>query len=161
MKLQEINEELKQLMPKIEAFIDDVFKKNDVSEIFSSYYLLKEQYAKLDGLRKELYHIVDHCEKSRLPDKLESMGIDKVRVPELERSFYILRKYSASTVDREKAINWLKDNGHGDIVQETVNASTLTAFLKDMVLEENIDPPDDIFVLNSYNTIGTSKYKPK
>ena len=43
-----------------------------------------------------------------------------------------------------RAKEWLRKNGKGDIVTETINASTLSAFAKQKA-EENFDLPDDIF----------------
>lgn len=40
---------------------------------------------------------------------------------------------------------WLRATGNGGLIQETVNASSLSAFTKDMVENEGKQPPGEIF----------------
>ena len=61
-------------------------------------------------------------------------------------------RFSCSMLDKDQGINWLKSEGHGGIVQETVNSSTLAAFAKDMLENQGYELPPGIF------KIGTSPY---
>jgi hypothetical protein len=49
--------------------------------------------------------------------------------------FYLQTKTYASAVAEHKTelFRWLKENGFGDMVQETVNANTLAAFVRDQL----------------------------
>lgn len=132
-----------------------------LSELATFYFELKQAYDALDAERKRIYKVVDELSKFRIPERLEREGIDKIQVPEIERSFYVLTKYSASMVDKESAMEWLRDRGDEALIQETVNASTLASYLKDLLIEEGIDPPEELFKFSTYNTTGMSKYKPK
>ena len=49
----------------------------------------------------------------------------------------------------------------GDMIQETVNAGTLSAFIRNMILEQGIDPPEDIVKVSTYSTTSMVKYRPK
>ena len=157
-------------LQKAAVYLEEVareLKANSVSikdmtaiESVEWYWALKCAYDELDAARKDVYKLKDELEKFILPSKLDALGVDKIRVPELGRSFYTQTKYSASFPDKEKGFEWLRSSGNGALVQETVNASTLAAFCKNMVLEEGIDPPEDIINFRSYQTIGSSKYTP-
>jgi hypothetical protein len=61
-------------------------------------------------------------------------------------------RFSCSMPDKNTGIDWLKNNGHGGIVQETVNSSTLSAFAKNMLEESGIELPPEIF------KVGTKPY---
>jgi hypothetical protein len=61
-------------------------------------------------------------------------------------------RFSCTMPDKEHGIRWLKSNGHGGIVQETVNSSTLSAFAKNMLEEQGIELPPDLF------KVGTAPY---
>ena len=97
----------------------------------------------------------------RIIDKLDEMGVDKVSVPSLGRSFYPKTRYSASMIDREAGMAWLRENGASDMITETVNHNTLTAFVKSMVADQGIEPPADIFKFGGHRYIGSSAYTPK
>lgn len=117
-----------------------------------------------DSLKKQLtriYHVMNALDKGVLPKLFEHHGVDMVRIPELGRSFSVRQMTTASMVDKENAMKWLHDNGHGDLVQETVNAGTLASFIRNMILEEGTEPPEELFKVNTYKTIGSNKYNPK
>ena len=44
---------------------------------------------------------------------------------------------------------WLRDNGHGDIIKETINNATLRAFAKEQ-LENNVALPSTLFDVSPY-----------
>ena len=59
--------------------------------------------------------------------------------------FYLKTETYASAVSDRKAelIEWLKANGLGDIVQETVHSRTLSATIKE-IMEESDELPDGL-----------------
>jgi hypothetical protein len=71
----------------------------------------------------------------------------------------ISTKYFASIAgDKEAAYEWLRNNGLGEIIQNTVNASTLSAAGKAM-LEEGKELPDELF--RSHFAVNTSLTRTK
>ena len=61
------------------------------------------------------------------------------------RMFYLRTETYASAVSDRKAelIEWLKEHGLGDIVQETVHSRTLSATIKEL-MEESDELPDGL-----------------
>lgn len=152
---------LNEVADQTDKLVENVEGTADVTTSCEVFLRLKEAYEGLDKARKRIYAAKDKMDKAVVPAKLENCGMDKVQIPSLGRSFYTVTKYSASFVDREKGYEWLRENGNADVITETVNASTLAGLVKDMVLEEGIDPPEDVVKFTSYNTTGSSKYTPK
>ena len=125
------------------------------------FYYFDTQYDALDKARKQVYAILDSMNKGVLPAMFDASGQDLARVPELGRSFYPTTKYGARVADKEKLYEWLRENNGADLIQETVNASSLAGFLKTMSLDQGIDAPPEVAELTTYKIIGSSKYTPK
>ena len=125
------------------------------------YWRLKQGYDAVDKARKRVYALLDKMAKFVLPKLFDEADLDLIRIPELERSFYPNTKWSARTLDKERLMDWLRKEGQEDLISETVNASTLAGFLKDRLLNEGMDPPEEIVQLTNYKTVGSSKYTPK
>ena len=133
----------------------------EIADIAKRYWRMKNMH---DALKKQvtrLYHIVNSLDKGIFPAQLEKRDLDMVRVPELERSFSIRTNTSASMIDRDAGMKWLRENGHGDLIQDTVNAGTLASFARNLQIEHGIDLPDEIFKVTTFNSMGSAKYKPK
>jgi hypothetical protein len=139
----------------------DAVKTATVAEAAILYFGLKTAYDELDASRKLIYNQVDFMNKALLPNMMEKQGVDKIQVPQLSRSFYIVTKSSCSMLDKDKAFAWFRERGEDAMISETINSSSLVAYMNEMIKSEGIDPPDDIFKLTTYDTTGSSKYTPK
>lgn len=137
------------------------FDSLEIAEIAKRYWAVKELHDAAKKIITRLYHVSNSYDKGIFPAQLEKRDLDMVRVPELGRSFSIRTNTSASMLDKPKAFEWLRDNGHEDMIQETVNAGTLASFARSLQLDEGIDLPDDIFKVTTFNTVGSAKYTPK
>lgn len=131
------------------------------STLATMYFGTKELYEDLDKAVKRVYHFNDGLNKFLIPERLRAHNMDGIRVPAIGRSFSIVEKTSASMVDKEKAFEWLRENGQGDLIQETVNAGTLASFCRNMLLEMGIEPPPELFKVTTYSTTSMTKYRPK
>jgi hypothetical protein len=130
-------------------------------ELATLFFRIKEANGLLETSRKAVGNFSALMERNLLPHVLERMGVDMIRVPEIARSFSIQQKVSASMIDRTKGLQWLRANDLGDLVTETVNAGTLSSSVRRMIIDQGIEPPDDIFKVTTYNSIGIAKYNPK
>ena len=141
----------------------------DIAELAETYVEVVALYKRLDEVTKSWGKLKDEISKSTIPNKLDELGLDKVQIPSIGKSVYPLTKYSASIINDDmdpdnpkgKGFQWLQDNGGDELIKETVNAQTLTSFLRHRIEEEGIDPPDEIFNFNSYRITGMSSYTPK
>lgn len=125
------------------------------------YFHLDTAYDAADTARKRVYHVNDMMNKHLIPTRLKDAGLDLIRVASVARSFSVVTKTSATLLDKEKGFEWLRSIGQGDIIQETVNAGTLSAFCRSLLLEQGIDPPQDIVKVSTYDTTSMTKYRPK
>jgi hypothetical protein len=65
-------------------------------------------------------------------------------------------KWSATMIDREKGMEWLRDTGNQGLIIETVNAGTLTTFAKDEALAKR-PLPSDLFKVGTAQHISITK----
>lgn len=71
-------------------------------------------------------------------------------------------KASAVAGRKEELYTLLKDAGYGDLVIETVNPGSLSAFVKEQILENENELPswlDGLVNVFEKNTVSTRKYK--
>lgn len=124
-------------------------------------FLTKNYYEDVDKQVKRVYHFQDMLNKHLLPERMKEQNSGGFRVPTIARSFSIVEKTSASFLDKEAGLEWLRKIGQGDMIQETVNAGTLAAFCRNMILNEGLEPPEDIIKVTTYSTTSMVKYRPK
>lgn len=151
---------LNKTVAPLQEFVDNA-QTRELTEVLVFYHHLREAHEALDNARKAVNKRVEAMNKFTVPTMLEDAGLDKVQVPQIARSFYPLTKISCSMLDKDKGMLWLRERGAGSLISETVNAGTLAAYMKDLVVEEGVDPPEDIFKLSAYKITGISKYTPK
>ncbi len=159
-KKLEVYTQLERLIAQTEDQFQQIEKSGKLVDLCVAFFHFCETYQQIDGLRKRLYHLLDSLDKVVIPTTMQAQGVEKLSVAEVEHSFYILPKYSASVLDKEAAYKWLRKNGMSELITETVNSGTLAARLVEMVLQEAKDPPECID-FKTYNITGMSKYTPK
>jgi len=141
--------------------LDAAINSNDVKTAFELFDAMKTANKTIDEARSSFGGSFETFNKGKMPEFLDNLGTDMVRVPELARSFYTTTQISATVCDKDRAFEWLKENGGEALIQPTVNASTLKSFVKSKFEEDGIEPPEDTIRLNTYRTIGSSKYTVK
>lgn len=155
---------LAQYADLVREYVDDLEENpanHELADVAKSFKEITDNHKELDALVKKVYHAKEALNKHFIPKMLEDAGMDLIRVPEIGYSFSIRNNLSASMIDKDKGLDWLKSHGHAELVQETVNAGTLASFAKALMLEEGIDLPSDIFKLTPYKSTGMNKYTPK
>lgn len=159
-----------QLLEDATQFADDIetwfeSRRDDksipIKQMVAEFWRIKAVHDDLKKQVTRLYHVVNSLDKGVLPARFEDEGVDMIRIPELARSFSVRTNTSASMIDKDGAMEWLKETGNGDLIQATVNAGTLASFCRNLVLEQGIEPPEELIKVTTYNSIGSNKYNPK
>jgi hypothetical protein len=142
---------------------ETIFKEDDL--------MAEDILGLADGL-KELKEYKKRLEE-QLKDVNEQIALMEERLAEMMIAeemqnftrngliFYLSTKiYASAVADRkEELFAWLKENGYGDLVYETVNANSLAAFIREQ-LEEVEELPEELAKLvNVYEktTVGMRK----
>jgi len=108
--------------------------------------------------REALNDISDQLSREFVPNALRSKDIKTITVEGVGR-VTVSHRFSCSMLDKDKGIKWLQDNGHGGLVQLTVNSSTLAAFARNLIEEEGKELPDDLFKVGATTYTSITKVK--
>ncbi len=115
----------------------------ELSRVFVKIRLLKDE---MDAIMKGFDAFYEELAKVKLPAVFDAHKVPSVSLDEGYRVTvsHALRASIRGGVDKEAAYQWLNENGLGDIVTRTVNASTLSAVAKTMA-EDNRELDSELF----------------
>ncbi len=122
-----------------------------LAEIAAEYKAIKEALEEAGEVKTILQKISDSYSKHILPARMEEEGIETVRIEGVGRLQTKSDIYcSCPAPNREALQDWLVDHGHGSLISQSVNASTLKAFIKEQMKEGN-PVPDDLLDIEPYS----------
>lgn len=135
-------------------------RKGSLSDACREYKALRDLYEALDEHRKKLHELLEGLNRETIPSMMEEAGTPSLKVEcadGIHYRFVKSQRMSASMVNKEGGIAWLREAGQGGIVQETVNAQTLGAFAKRWIQEDGKDLPPEYFKLSTMNVVSVTK----
>ena len=114
--------------------------KTQIFELADQLKAAKEQKKELDAQVKELGAEIDRLDLA-LSDAMAEAECE--RFSHNGSTFYLNTRLYASPVagKKEELFAALKENGYGSIVTETVNANTLSSFVKEQMAENDEEVP--------------------
>ena len=129
-----------------------------LEEAATYYVQFREIFDYLDTVRDKWAAVKEELSVKILPDIFERSKVAQSLTLKSGTRVTILYKTMASMKDKEKAMQWLRDNNMGDLIQPTVNASTLASAAKHMA-EENQSLPEEFFTTTIKPTTSVTKKK--
>ena len=121
---------------------------------------MKEVRERLDNTKaesSELQKQWDDLRKVHIPNKLEELGIESARITGVGTVSERTDAYcSVPAANRQALYEWLEAHDHGDLITDTVNSSTLKAFMKEQIMLGH-EVPDDIVNFNPYTYVAITK----
>jgi hypothetical protein len=132
----------------------------DVVEATRAFVHLRRVKDEIDELNKRFNKVYEEWKTKKIPQKFDEAGVPTVNLEEGYRvTISQLVRASVKPDQKLAAYDWLRNNGLGDIVTETINSSTLSAVAKSMA-EENRELSADLFnvvVIPSTSVTRTGK----
>ena len=142
---------------KVEGQLDNIAKMT-AEEAAAAYVEFRDRYDALDAAMDKWVKLKGKLSKEILPRIFEDSMHDNTVTLKSGHRVTISYKTLASIKDKVAGFEWLRNNGLGDLITETVNASTLAATAKKMQEEENRTLPEEYFnVVLQPNTSITKK----
>lgn len=128
-------------------------KSEDYLDAIHHFVAVRRATETIKTAREALDQIEDNLSKQQIPDLMRAQGVKSVKL-EGVGTVGITNRVSCSMLDKTLGFEWLRGNGHGALITETVNSSTLSAFAKEL-LEAGEELPDDAFKIStsSYTSI--------
>lgn len=116
--------------------------------------ILKDIKIQLDeaGARKtELQKTYDYLSIEVIPDRMDDEGVDSMKVAGVGRlQTQSDIRCNVLAMNKEPLQKWLTENGHGSMIQDTINSSTLKAFIKER-MKENLPYPSELLQISPYS----------
>lgn len=150
------------LLPDLQRDLDAAYKSGSITlaRAFVVMHRLNEiMFSDEKSPFKPLKQEFAKLKTERVPGLFEQEGIDNVPLSEGFTVGTSTTKYaSIKPGHKEAAYAWLREKDKGDLIQETINSSTLSAFARELA-EQNFDLPEDIFNVADVNNTSVRKNK--
>ena len=153
-KLEQVNEKLDSFMSVCEVENFD-FEKMELVELAHYQASLKSVHERLDKHKSTVGKMFDYIRTQAVPLKMEEEGVESITVQGVGRLSLTSDIY-LQVKDKEGSFEWLMDNGHGDLISETVNASSLKALLRRM-LRDGKEVPDEVYKVTPFSRASITK----
>jgi len=130
---------------------------NDHVEVIRHYDKLRQITALIKESREALAQIEERMSREQVPDIMRANNVRTITIEGVGR-VSLGTRWSASMPDKQAGFEWLRGNGHGGVIQETVNAQTLGALAKELN-NEGTELPAPTFATNimTYTSITKAK----
>lgn len=97
---------------------------------------LKEKKADLETELKAINGAIRNLAEHEIPQYMDENEIEKFSVKDVGTVYTTMKVYAnVKAQDREYFMEWLREQGHEDLIKEQVHPSTLNAFAKEQISE--------------------------
>ena len=128
-----------------------------VPELAAHLKSLKERLDDAAADKTLLQKQFDYLSIQVLPDRMDEENISSVVVPDVGRlQMKSDIRCNVLAANREAVQKWLIDNGHGSMVNPTINSGTFKAFVKER-MKEGKEYPVDLVNVEPYSRASVVK----
>lgn len=131
-----------------------------VPEAIALYARVYSVHEKIEEVSKHTGALKQTFSRNIVPTAMDDSGTTNMTISEGHRLTRTADKIFASipTEHRDEAFSWLREHEAGDLIQETVNASTLSAYARTM-MEENKELPESLFTVLAVPSVSLTRAK--
>lgn len=157
MKIEEIGDLLDTMEFRFEGEHYDKLKGMSVVEVARIQKTVSDVLDKADRLKKDLQKCYDAIRYTVSPEVMEKAEVETIRIDGVG-TMYLTSDYNISIAKdkKEEAYDWLTENGHEDVIIETVNSSSLKSIIKGH-LKAGDTLPEGIFNINPFTRAQIKK----
>lgn len=136
---------------------NQVVGTNDPVQVITHYDKLRHVNELIKESREALSELGDAMSRDMVPSVMRAHNVKTITVEGVGR-VSLSQRWSASMTDKPAGMKWLRENEHGGVIQETVNAQTLGALAKELN-NAGIELPAPTFTTNvmTYTSITKAK----
>jgi hypothetical protein len=115
---------------------------NRLTQLAQEFRTLKDRKESLEGELKEVDEALKKLTTETLPKCMDDSEVEKFTVEGVGTIFTQIKVYAyVKKENEEKFHEWLRENGHGDLIKSYVFPATLSSFAKEQ-LEAGAELPD-------------------
>ena len=133
------------------------YAKSKIHNLGQALNKLRAAHAALKDKAAVIWAEVDYLRFTKIPDTLNDMKLESVKLKGIG-TLGVRMESSCSTVDKELLIEWLKERGFNSIIStDTINSSTLKAFVNAQMREGEEVPSADMIKFTAYEMAVITK----
>lgn len=111
---------------------------NQIVELAREFHALKTKHEELTKQLKDLDEVWNSIE-AELMEAMVEEGVSTIKVEGAGKFTLASEHYFSATAEKKpEFFKYLKENGHGALIKEDVNARTLGAFAKNLLTETSL-----------------------
>jgi hypothetical protein len=148
---------LTDLSETIRVETNEVVAGGDHIAIIKHYDKLRQATALIKESREALAKLEETLSREQIPAAMRGAGVRTLTIEGVGR-VSLGTRWSASITNKSEGFDWLRGNGHGGVIQETVNAQTLGALAKEMG-QDGLELPAPTFTTNVMTYTSVTKVK--
>ena len=133
----------------------ETIKQSDIPQAVAYFADLRETVKDLAAKTSALQKHVDQISQEFLPTMFTNQNVKTIKVNDVGR-VSINVKWSASMLNKEAGLQWLRATGNDGLIQETVHPQTLGAFAKEETMAGK-PLPQDVFKTSTMNFVSITK----
>lgn len=146
---------LQRVVAVLEALQDDVSALNKEAVMKAAENLNSQGLARVlrdfkeanelaDNTKKAIGKVYDHIRTISLPDRMDEEGLESPMNVQGVGRVTLTSDVRVSFKDKEVGYRWLEEHGHDDLINETVNASSLAGLIR-RKMRDGEEVPEEIF----------------
>lgn len=148
-------DKLDSLLERAQRDTTEVVQTNDIPKTVAHFAALRDTVKDLAAKVSALQKHVDSLSYETIPTLFMNHNVKTITVDNVGRVSINVR-WSASILDKPKGLEWLRTSGNEGLIQETVNAMTLSAFAKAETLAGK-PLPEHLFKVGTAQHVSITK----
>ena len=109
------------------------------------------------ALTTEYQKRYDFIRNVALPTKMEDSGVESTTLSGIGRiSLAAMLNVSVPKANQADFYEWLRENGHGDVISLTANSSTVKALIQEQ-MRKGEEVPEDLIKINAFTQTRITK----
>ena len=148
-------DKLDSLLERAQRDTTEVVQTNDIPKTVAHFAALQNT---VDDLAKKISALKKHVDTLSyeiLPTMFQNQNVKTIKLDDVGRVTVNVR-WSASMLDKERGMEWLRTSGNEGLIIETVNAMTLASFAKTETLAGK-PLPDHLFKVGTAQHMSITK----
>ena len=133
----------------------EIIARNDIPSTVTHFAAFRDTVKDLAAKIAELQKHVDSLSYEILPTMFGNQNVKTITLPDIGRVTINIR-WSASMLNKEKSMEWLRTSGNEGLIIETVNAMTLASFARTETLAGK-PLPDYLFKVGTAQHVSITK----
>ena len=145
----------------IEEYADSL-KQASLQELITEQAKIRAELDAIKEIKSGLEKKHDLLRLNLVPSKMDEKDTTNITIETPIGKFRTTLQgdlyFSIPASSREETYEWLRENGHGDLIKETVNASSGKAWAKEC-MKQGIALPEDKFKVTPFTRAQLTKVK--